>query len=151
MAYRKRNIDGKELLDYIKSRCIIDENNCHVWQGSINDRGYGNIKYHNSTKRVHVLTYELTKGPVPDGLELDHLCKNIECCNIDHLEAVTHAVNVERGDLKFVSGKKAKLITHCPKGHEYAGDNLYIHPKGYRYCKACAREQKRKSYLKRKN
>lgn len=143
MTYRKRGIDGEELFAYIQSRCTSNETGCHLWQGGTTDRGYGNIRYRKKVKRVHVLTYELSKGKVPKGLELDHLCKNILCCNIDHLEAVTHKVNVERGDLNLVSGKKSSLITHCPKGHEYSGNNLYVNKKGHRFCRTCARERKR--------
>ena len=75
---------------------------------------------------------------VPDGLELDHLCRNHSCFNIYHLESVTHRVNMLRSDRK-------RKQTHCKKGgHPLFGDNVYISSQNKRCCKICRRINLRK-------
>ena len=95
-------------------------------------------------------------GPIPDGCELDHLCRNRACCNPDHLEPVTHLENVRRG-LKGLS------VTHCPVGHPYYDENTYVNSTGRltpnKLCKACRKQRqgetaarsRRKNYEKRKS
>jgi hypothetical protein len=71
---------------------------CWIWQLSVTRAGYGSIGgSREGTKLAHRVYYEQAHGPVPEGLELDHLCRVPVCCNPDHLEAVTHAENVRRG------------------------------------------------------
>jgi hypothetical protein len=77
---------------------------------------------------VHRWMYEYFNGPIPDGLEIDHLCKTKRCVNPDHLEPVTHAVNMAR---------YAATITHCPLGHAYTEENTLRKRKG-RACRTCA-------------
>lgn len=106
---------------------------CHVFTGSLN-KGYGQIgsKYKQTNHQCHVVTYEQIHGKVPDGLELDHLCKIRACCNPEHLEAVTHHVNYMRGI--------RPSATHCPYGHRYTSENTYIRPgTNNRKCKTCNR------------
>jgi hypothetical protein len=140
--YRKRNIDGIELFIWIKeNRCKITENDCWLWQGSCTDRGYGNVKYKNRTWRIHRLMWILHGNKFDDEMELDHTCKNITCCNPNHLEQIVHSENVQRGNLKYVSSKVYGTRTHCPKGHAYSGNNLYVDPKNQRRCRQCARDR----------
>src|SRR6266436_4873849 len=72
---------------------------CWIWQGKISIYGYGRIKRGGREHAAHKYMYEHKYGPVPDGLELDHLCRQRPCMNPDHLEAVTPAVNKQRGDV----------------------------------------------------
>jgi len=65
---------------------------CWVWMGTITESGYGRHR----NKRVHKVFYEREKGPVPKGMELDHLCRVRNCVNPDHLEVVTHTENMRR-------------------------------------------------------
>ena len=114
---------------------------CHVWPG-MKWKGYGKASYGGSTSPVHKLLWEAENGPVPEGLELDHLCRNRACANLTHLEVVTRKENVRRGK----AGVNQKVKTHCPRGHAYVGENLYIRPTvGFRECRECKRERKRRS------
>jgi len=88
---------------------------CWIWLGSTDSSGYGTIKIQGKTWSTHKLAYVCIKGPVPEGLELDHKCSNTRCFNPEHLEPVTHQINIARGN----SGRVFREKTHCPKGHPY--------------------------------
>ncbi len=106
--------------------------------GKLNERGYGKL-YDNKKRRfAHIVAYELQKGAVPLGLELDHTCRVHCCVNPDHLEPVTHAENVRRG----IAGWQHRAKTHCPKGHEYSPENTFRAPQG-RACVTCLRDRAR--------
>lgn len=102
---------------------------CWVWQGTKSAAGYGQMVVVGSRKYTHRIAYELYVGPIPVGLELDHLCSNRDCCNPEHLEPVTHAVNVARGE--------RPTKTHCVHGHSLSGYNLVITKYGHRLCRQC--------------
>lgn len=119
---------------------------CWVWTGARMPFGHGQVKRGPGlgTALVHRVTYEHEVGPVPDGLELDHLCRVPACCNPAHLEAVTHAENVRRGIAIQRRRETAAAKTHCPSGHPYVGGNLHITVAGTRRCRACQREWARR-------
>ena len=104
---------------------------CWHWTGRITTFGYGEvtkgsrINGTNRTYRAHRLAYETLVGPIPDGMELDHLCKNRRCVNPSHLEPVSHAENHRRANCSR-NGAHERTKTHCPQGHPYMGENLYI-------------------------
>ena len=106
---------------------------CWLWTGGKNSGGYGTFHL-GHTVDSHRFAHEFFKGPIPPDIQIDHLCRVRNCVNPDHLEAVTQQENIKRG----VVGIKNRNKTHCPQGHEYAGDNLYTRPKVKgRYCKKC--------------
>ena len=107
---------------------------CLVVRAGLNNVGYGQIQIDGHKQLVHRLAYELFVGPIPEGLQIDHLCRNRACWRWDHLEAVTSRENTLRG--QGITARCAK-VTHCPRGHEYAGENLYVSPRGKRFCRAC--------------
>lgn len=117
-------------------------NGCWVWTGPMDPYGYGKFFRVEPLKGrtrlpAHRASYEYLVGPIPDGLVLDHLCRNHPCVNPEHLEPVTDRENILRG--KSLAAKNAR-VTHCPKGHPYAGDNLKITKTGRRRCITCNRE-----------
>ncbi|MGH7474177.1 MAG: HNH endonuclease signature motif containing protein [Candidatus Methylomirabilales bacterium] len=128
-------------IESIFDRLIPAYGCCIVWTGSKTSAGYGNVGRKGGTSLVHRLVYEHFRGPVPEGLELDHLCRNRVCCNPDHLEAVTHRENSKRGSAGAVNAARQRAITHCPKGHPYDEANTYRSRKGSRSCRQCGRER----------
>lgn len=115
---------------------------CWEWLGFRNDRGYGVMTFQRVSRYVHRRVWELLVGPVPQGLELDHLCRNHACCNPDHLEPVTHAENVRRGASAAVAVDVLRRRYESPKkfckrGH-VLDDEAYVHD-GRRQCRACRR------------
>ncbi len=109
---------------------------CWLWRGSRNDRGYGRIgTWREGGFYTHRVSYELAYGEIPEGLTIDHLCRNTSCLNPTHLEAVTIAENLRRGTV---------LITHCPHGHEYTAENTYRRPDNpnKRECLYCRNHRK---------
>jgi len=101
---------------------------------------------------AHRFSYQLLVGNIPEGLEIDHLCRNKICVNPAHLEAVTHLTNMRRGDHN--RGRHHAAKTHCPKGHEYTPENTYTSHRALsdgtvglsRFCRACKRERARLYY-----
>lgn len=116
---------------------------CWEWVGTVSRLGYGQFSTTtpdspNGKTFAHIFAWNLLVGPVPDGLELDHLCRNTVCVNPDHLEPVTHQENVRRGRAGLHMRTKAAAATHCSKGHPWDETNTYVHAKtGKRSCKAC--------------
>lgn len=102
--------------------------------------GYVPVKLAGVQVRFHILMYQHLVGPIPEGLELDHRCRHRWCGNPNHLEPVTHQVNVLRGDAPTAINARK---THCPQGHPLADENLYLSPQGWRVCRACVRARGR--------
>jgi hypothetical protein len=122
---------------------------CWVWIGGASKRGYGGFQPNPERGVVpaHRFSYELLIGSIPEGLELDHLCRNPRCVNPAHLEPVTHSENIQRGEsISVLNARK----THCPQGHPYSGENLVVRKGGYRNCRACTARWNRERYLRRK-
>lgn len=111
---------------------------CWEWQGYVTRDGYGCVIYEGRITRAHRAIYMLTMGAIPDGLLIDHLCRNRRCVNPAHLEAVTKRENTLRGN--GVSAQCARQ-TACIHGHPFTAENTRIERGGKRRCRACDRER----------
>lgn len=125
-----RTVDAKSLQERFEQRVVKSES-CWEIPGGRLGPGYSTVWW-GKPLYAHRVAYELYVGPIPEGLEIDHLCRNRACCRPDHLELVTHRVNMRRGTY----GRK----THCPAGHPYDEANTYYPPGGgghHRICRTC--------------
>jgi len=136
-----------KLQDYVYSLIIpVTESGCWLWEGNCNPKGYGRFMSGRKTFMAHRFVYELLKGTIPEGLQLDHLCRVHCCVNPAHLEPVTGRINTLRG-IEFAAVNAAK--TSCPQGHPYTPDNIKKCYPQRRNCLTCRREQ-HKLYMRRR-
>lgn len=107
---------------------------CWEWVGGArNVAGYGVFSIDKAMRQAHRVAYELTVGPIPDGLTIDHRCPTKHCVNPAHMEVVTRGENGRRGNLERRVYIRA---THCCRGHELSGDNVREGAHGPS-CRAC--------------
>ena len=116
------------------------ETQCWLWQGPQTPDGYGKHKRGpgHTDRIIHRIVWEHYKRQtIPEGMQLDHLCRVRLCCNPDHFEVVTPSENTLRQDHAF------RNKTQCPQGHPYDDQNTRLTPDGKRVCRACDRARKR--------
>ena len=111
---------------------LVDKSgSCWTWAGTVSGKGYGYVRRDGRSQRAHRVAYEMVVGPIPEGLHLDHLCRNRLCVNPGHLEPVTNRTNALRGN-------SPNAIIHrtnrCKHGHSM--DDARVSPKG-RDCRTC--------------
>lgn len=110
-----------------------NDEGCWLWQMHINKYGYGRLsrKKAGDTSLAHRISYEQFVGPIPDGFQIDHLCRVRNCVNPAHLEPVIYVENRRR---------RAVHQTHCKNGHPFDDQNTYIQSDGARACRICRRD-----------
>jgi hypothetical protein len=114
---------------------------CWLWTAARDRKGYGHFGLTSrKTVLAHRYAYQALVGEIPQGLELDHLCRNPPCINPAHLEPVTSRINALRG---FGQGGLNARKTHCPQGHEYDTENTGRDRNGNRYCRTCNKARSR--------
>lgn len=121
------------------ARITKEPNGCWEWAGT-HLKGYAIGHWGTETIRVYRRLWEIENGPVPEGLEIDHLCKNRGCCNPDHLEAVTHQENVRRAWADQ---------THCRNGHLRSEAGQYVSG-GVATCRECVLISQRRAYHRKR-
>lgn len=114
------------------------EDACWIWTAHRDGRGYGRFE----STAAHRVAYRISIGPIPQGLTIDHLCRNKGCVNPAHLEPVTNAENQRRA---------AEAQTHCKYGHEFTPENTYRNPSrpNVRHCRACSTTRGTEGYRRR--
>ena len=129
MTYRRRMSPLEESIEYEPN------SGCWLWTAALQPKGYAELQRNKKVILVHRLFYERYRGPIPPGLEIDHLCRVRSCVNPDHMEVVTSRVNSLRGN--GVGGRNArKTLAKC--GHPLSPPPRSI--SGPRYCRPCRRE-----------
>ena len=127
----------KSLLDVLEDKILIDDG-CWEWRGWHNKKGYAQVSIKGKKLAAHRVVYELLVGPIPDGLFIDHLCRNRGCVRPDHLEPVTTRENLMRGT---THAARLAARTHCGQGHPFDEDNTLFRKDGSRRCRQCNRDQ----------
>lgn len=125
-------MNSPSVTERLLAKIELDPSGCWLWTAALTTGGYGQIRINEHNHSVHRVVYESLVGPIPEGLELDHLCRVRRCVNPLHLEPVTHQENAIRGLLWKES---------CPKGHPYDDQNTlrWNNGRGYRAkrCRVC--------------
>lgn len=140
---RKRGIKPRvrPLSERLLDKRIITASGCWEWAVAKTKNGYATTTLGSRGKKeyLHRISYREFIGSIPDGKEIDHLCRNRSCFSPAHLEAVTRSVNTLRGDGPKLLGSINASKTHCKHGHLFDDRNTRLRPSGGRDCRACAR------------
>lgn len=147
-----RQQERVDVLERIMRKVAKQDDGCWIFTGHLNNKGYGqvNLGQHEGRALVHRVVYERLVGPIPDGLVPDHLCRVPACCNPAHLEPVTHAENVRRGDTPAVQRARFEAMTHCGMGHPRTPENIRVTKTGQRRCRPCVNEWARRARERKK-
>lgn len=145
------------LIERFEAKVVrVPESGCWIWTGCLSKSGYGKFGVGLHVKPAHRVSYETHVGPIPVGLQLDHLCRVTQCVNPHHLEPVTGAENVRRGTAAKVTRALHEAVTHCPQNHEYTAENtgrseILAGKYSVRYCRQCKREKAMARYCEKRN
>lgn len=122
---------------------VRQDGDCWRWTKTLTDDGYAPFYLARAQAvRAHRWIYELLRAEIPDGLQLDHLCRVRDCVNPWHMDVVTSGVNTRRGLAAVTSWHARK--DRCKNGHPFDVANTYVHPvTGHRICRACRANRER--------
>lgn len=119
------------------------KDDCWIWAKAIDRCGYGRISFNGRNDMAHRVIYESLKADIPQGMQLDHLCRTPSCVNPDHLEPVTQAENLLRSPISN-SGK-----THCKWGHKFTEGNILVRKDRFaRICRKCLKRRNKERLLR---
>ncbi len=126
----------KPVIERINAQVSIDEHGCWIYAaGRATSSGYHQVWVGQRQRYAHRVTYEALVGAIPEGMVIDHLCRNRACVNPSHMEPVTQQENTLRGNGPAAINSRK---THCPQGHALTAENIYGAPMR-RQCKTCTR------------
>lgn len=125
---------------------VNEETGCWEWTAAKIPDGYGTFRVGGKLVLAHRFAWETFRGPISEGLQLDHLCRVRACVNPDHLEPVDCRTNLLRG-ATHAAANAAK--TECANGHPFDDANTYRRPNGWRVCRTCNRLQERGRRIRR--
>lgn len=126
----------------LKAGCIVSGSGCWEWQGFIQPfTKYAHMSYRGKQTSIHRLAYLLTRGPIPEGMNVLHSCDVRHCCNPDHLRLGTISDN-KQDELQRGRNYEANR-THCPRGHAYAEHGKLQGRSTWRHCSICQRARQR--------
>ena len=121
---------------------MVNTDDCWLYAGEISKTGYAALRFYRQgvhvNVRFHRTMYENFVGEIPEGTVIDHLCSVRRCINPSHLEAVTQAENLRRGNRPSPYG------THCNKGHDLSHVGYRVNKKGSKMCKQCIRDYRKR-------
>lgn len=127
-----------DVLDLFPKQVIPEPNSgCWLWTENWNRGGYGTVYVSAARRQImaHRHSYEISVGPIPEGLEIDHLCRQRCCVNPQHLEPVTQRENI----LRMAQALERERNFHCRNGHKRTEENTFVKPNGARVCNECRR------------
>jgi hypothetical protein len=127
----------RDPVDRFLEKVAPSASGCFEWQGSKTPDGYGWFSWNHRATLAHRWSYEAVRARIPEGMVIDHLCRNTCCVNPLHLECVSMGENTRRGILHDVQRAAAKQRTHCQRGHPFFGPNLGVSSTGTRMCREC--------------
>lgn len=149
----------RDLPQRIAAKIAIHESGCWRWRGYLTE-GYGKTWWIDREKRAHRVIYEILVGPIPEGLDLDHLCHNEDltcsggetcvhrcCVNPEHLKPRTRRDNTLASPCHFDIGAHQRNKSHCPQGHPYAEGYIYAYG---RACRICVLKRMKEQYARKK-
>lgn len=137
----------RDLKERLYEKCLpVPWTGCWLWLGALDPDGYGSLHVEDRKQRAHRVSFEIFRGGIPAGRQIDHLCRVRCCVNPDHLEPVTCKENLLRGDT--LNARNATK-THCKRGHIFDEANTIKVPHG-RECRTCRNAQSLAAYHRKK-
>ena len=137
---------ASDITNRLQLKTFVTSSDCHEWAGATVKGGYGVMRVNKKNYRTHRIAWELTNGPIPNGLCVLHRCDNPPCLNIEHLFLGTQAETVADMSAKGRVRNQNSNVTHCINGHAFNEPNTYL-SRGKRYCRTCHRTRQRNVYV----